>query len=146
MHELDTTKLRTYEQKVQDYEAIYKFKIEQMVKYLQQSLHIMEDVSLSPQDKEKKIKNLWQKLLRKEVYDHAEKLHTCIKDRRTFRSAHLTPQCPLHIHCIGGKKWLDELIKQVTSVTLLQNFAQPFAESGQRNGADETPAKSCFMF
>ena len=82
-NELDTTKLRTYEQKVQDYEAIYKFKNEQMVKSLQQSLHIMEDVSLSPQDKEKKIKNLRQKLLRKEICNLAEKLQTCTKDIAT---------------------------------------------------------------
>ena len=100
-----------------------------MVKYSQQSLHIMEDVSLSPQDKEKKIKNLRQKLLRKQVCNHAQKLHTCIKDRHPFRSAHLTPQCPLHMHCIGGKKWLDELIEKVALVTLSHTFTQPFAES-----------------
>ena len=106
-NELDASKLRAYDEKVQEYEAVYTFKNEQTVKYLEQSLRIMGDAALCTQEKQKKMKNLREKLLRKEVCDYAEKLKTCVKDRRPFKSAHFTPQCPLHMHCIGGKSgWM----------------------------------------
>ena len=67
----------------------------------------------------------------------ASNLLVYFKDRHPFRSAHFTPQCPLHMHCIGGKKWLDELIEQVASVTLSHNFAQRCAERVGKKGETE---------
>ena len=136
---LDLTKLRTYQEKLEDFENLTAFKGKQRILFHEGSLQILKDTSLTDEAKQKKVKNLHKKLLTTEVNQHAAKLQTCIKDRRPYKSAHKAPICPLHTHCNGAIKWVNELIEVAAETSLTHKLASPsYVQIGSSTGEFKT--------